>query len=669
MTEKKRYSIGVMIGGVHTYFPKELIRGIISAAQELDVNVYFFLGTQTKGFFRDIIGEYKKNTYDYQFNTIYDYSLFCGLDGLIINYGTLGIYMEDTDAQAFAHKFNSIPTIFMTEVVYAPNCYSIISDNYQGICTVMEHLICDHHYKKILFMGGPENNTDACERKRAYFDMMKKYALPVTPGMVAAGNYSEFVDRQVEDLLDGNPDAEAIVFANDEMAYSGYKVCRKRGIHVGRDIAFTGYDDCDIAAGLIPPLTTVSQDGVLMGRTALYDIINICSGGPCPPAVKRIPAALVRRESCGCRQETPVSEAEPVDLSEKIEKLNRELAEMQQDFINFQRKSWLIPILARDLNECIDDEREFGLQIMERFKEFGTGSAYLLLLDNPVVYNGKDRWNCPDKLRLAAYYKDGQAFSYHTYDRPVISKDQPFAQAANDSKNHQHMVFLLFSGEKQYGLLLCDLNLEDFSYFYVVGLQLGLSLRYLEISQIESAHRRQMYLDMEQMREKNLVLDMISGYDELTGLLNLRGFTKQAKKRCKEFADKKAYVIYSDLDHLKEINDTWGHNEGNFAICSAADILKHSLRDSDILARIGGDEFVCLVVSDSDSFEKIFRRRVRFCSQELNDTSGKPFYVELSVGLTSFTLKPDMDIQQVLALSDKQLYEAKKYRRASVKKP
>ena len=86
--------------------PKEHIKGISEAAAELDVNVCFFLGTRTKDFFEDILGSKQKNSYDYQFNTIHDYSLIGGLDGLIINYGTLGIQLREVDPNEFARKYS-----------------------------------------------------------------------------------------------------------------------------------------------------------------------------------------------------------------------------------------------------------------------------------------------------------------------------------------------------------------------------------------------------------------------------------------------------------------------------------------------------------------------------------------------------------------------------------
>ncbi len=67
---------------------------------------------------------------------------------------------------------------------------------------------------------------------------------------------------------------------------------------------------------------------------------------------------------------------------------------------------------------------------------------------------------------------------------------------------------------------------------------------------------------MEEIKEKNRVLGIISEYDELTGLLNLRGFMEHTQAGLPGWEWPEAYMIYGDLDHLKEINDTWGHPAG-----------------------------------------------------------------------------------------------------------
>ena len=668
MEEKKRYNLGILIGGVHTYFPKEHIKGISEAAKELDVNVCFFLGTRTKDFFEDVLGGSQKNSYDYQFNTIHDYSLIGGLDGLIINYGTLGIQLKEDNPDKFARKYNSMPTVFLTEVVDIPNCHSLICDNKGGIHMIVRHLVEEHHLSRILFVAGPEHNTDAIERKEAYLEAMESYHLPVTPRMIAQGDYSEFVDKQVERLLDDNPDAQAIVFANDEMAFAGYRVCEKRGLRVGRDIMITGFDDCERASGMEPPLTTVLQDGELMGKMAVYDLVRWLDGEDTgsEEVSRRVPVSLVKRESCGCMSEELEKKETSENLSTQVHRLNKTIARMKMELIGFQRKSWFIPVLARDLNNCMDDEQAFLKEIMEKMRELHTRGTHLFLLDEPIVYDGRRKWTCPYNLHLAASYEDGRITTKAAYERPQVMKENGLCHLMENGKRHQYMVFLLFSGEKQYGLLACDIDQEDFPFFYVISLQIGLSLRYLEISKAEAARRLEMSRNMEEIQERNRVLGIISEYDELTGLLNLRGFMEHTRRVCQAGNGQRAYMIYGDLDHLKEINDTWGHPAGDFALKSVAEILKGCLRSKDILGRVGGDEYIIMLECEEADFGETFRQRIRLACNRFNEKSGKPFLVEISLGITEFRPNISTDIQQVISLADQQLYEAKKHRRKSV---
>lgn len=230
----------------------------------------------------------------------------------------------------------------------------------------MEHLTQEHNCQKILFVAGPAQNTDANERKNTYLEMMAKYHLPVNPKMIAQGDYSEFVDKQIEKLLDDNPDAQAIVFANDEMAFAGYRVCEKRGLKVGKDILITGFDDCERASGMEPPLTTIQQDGVLMGRMAVYDLVDKLDGKNV--LSRRVPVSLCVRESCGCQEQLPEIQNTPVSLTEQIHKLNRTITNMKLELISFQRRSWFISSLARSLNDCMEDEYAFLLEAMENMR-------------------------------------------------------------------------------------------------------------------------------------------------------------------------------------------------------------------------------------------------------------------------------------------------------------
>lgn len=658
MRTKKRYSIAVLIGGVHTFFPQRVMAGILETGKELDVNICFFLGTQTKFFFQNMLGDDIGNVYDYQFNTIYDYSLLGGFDGIIINYGTLGVYLEQNDAASFAAKYAPLPTIILTETTELPNCYHLISNNYQGISDVMKHLIEEHGYKRILHVAGPNGNTDALERKEAYRDALKKYQLPFQEDMIEVGDYSEYVDKQVERLLDRYPDADAIVFANDEMALAGYRVCAARNLQVGRDIAIAGYDDSEIARTISPPLSTVSQDGFLLGHQAVQDLVDLLNGQTIHS--RRIPVQFIPRESCGC----PSAKMPEQSFSS----LHADLAKLRQDSQEFQRKAWFPSYLSRDLHNYVHDEAEFYHQIMHDLQLIHNGNMFLFIHETPVSHCYGDEWVLPEHLHLACYQKDQEIHSYLPGERPMITRKQCMMEYMNDDSGKQYSVFLLFSEEKQYGLFACDIAIADFPFFYLISLQLGLSLRYLEMTRIEAAYIKEMSHSIEIIQEQNRMLGMISAYDELTGLLNLRGFIERTNKLKKAGSCHKAYMIYADLDHLKEINDAFGHVEGNFAIRSAAKILKKSLRDTDPLARNGGDEFVALVLSDSDTFEENFRHRVADACQTLNDTSGKPFYVQISLGVAEFVLEEHTDLQQIIATADESLYKHKKFRSKSVKR-
>ena len=104
----------------------------------------------------------------------------------------------------------------------------------------------------------------------------------------------------------------------------------------------------------------------------------------------------------------------------------------------------------------------------------------------------------------------------------------------------------------------------------------------------------------------------MSANDELTGLLNLQRIsTEEAKKFCHEEQEQRAYMICGDLDHLKEINDNWGHPAGNFALRSVAEILRGCIRSDDVLARVGGDEFLILLKCTEEGYQETFRKRVK----------------------------------------------------------
>lgn len=666
MEKKKRSSISVMIGGVHSFFPREMIRGMVKQATEEDINSYFFLRIHTKPFFRRMLGDISNNQYDYQFNTVHSYSKLSGTDGSIIGYGTIGFHMEQDNAAKFAALYNDRPVVIVTEKVDLPNCHSIISDNHHGMFLAVDHLIKQDHCKKVLFMRGPSSNTDAAERLQGYLDAMEQNGIPVFDSMIGQGDYSSYIDSEIERLLDANPDADGFAFSNDQMASSCYRVCEKRGLRVGIDLKIIGYDSGEFAENLTPRLTSVFQDAYGMGIQAVADMKKILQGYKLPN--HRYPVSLSVKESCGCSPSTDSQQPESRDYAEELRQFRLEAAAREQQLLEYQGKSWFIPMLARDLNDCQESQTGYCTALMEKMKLLNVNAAYLFLLDHSLSYDGKSPWVCPDNLYLASQYRKGEIFTYQVYDRPKVTPENGIAQLTDDGDNHQFMVFLLFSGDRQYGLLACDVPIDELPFFYVVSLQLGLSLHYLEMSQVQEMHRRQLTKDIEAIRAKNMELDRLSGYDPLSGLMNLRGLTESIRQLCEDGIPRAAHVLYCDLDYLKQINDYFDHSEGNYAIVTCAEILKSCIRDTDIVARTGGDEFICLVLSDDRNFPEHFRDRLKNACCQANESSGKPYYIGLSVGIHSFLLDSPESFQAAMAEADHRLYEAKNHRRKDVRK-
>lgn len=189
---------------------------------------------------------------------------------MIIAFGSLTHFKHVPNVEEFVAKFKGIPTLILGDAVSDPQVPYLIGGNYGGMNECVRHLVEDHGYKKIGFVGGPKRNFDSNRRMAAYKDVLREHGIPVEESLITHGNYTEHIDAEVEELLDNNPGIEAIVFANDNMAKGGYRVCAARDLVVGHDIAITGFDDGDIAKSLEPALSSVAHSSFLFIQTSCF---------------------------------------------------------------------------------------------------------------------------------------------------------------------------------------------------------------------------------------------------------------------------------------------------------------------------------------------------------------------------------------------------------------
>ena len=151
--------------------------------------------------------------------------------------------------------------------------------------------------------------------------------------------------------------------------------------------------------------------------------------------------------------------------------------------------------------------------------------------------------------------------------------------------------------------------------------------------------------------------------DELTGLYNRRGFIALAERQLKlgHRSGRGMLLFVMDVDRLKQINDSFGHFEGDRALKRTAEVLEETFRDSDVVARLGGDEFAVLAIEAAGHCEATIKTRLFECLKSI--IAEEPRYeISLSSGLARFDPGSRTSIGELMAKADQAMYEQKRRR-------
>ncbi len=151
--------------------------------------------------------------------------------------------------------------------------------------------------------------------------------------------------------------------------------------------------------------------------------------------------------------------------------------------------------------------------------------------------------------------------------------------------------------------------------------------------------------------------------DDLTGFYNRRAFLALATQQLRVAIRKSQGLLlfFADVDYLKEINDTWGHREGDLALVRAADALERTFRNSDILARLSGDEFAVLALEASSQHEDVILRRLERNLKASNAGESR-YELSLSVGAARFDPMNPVSLGELLTRADQAMYGQKRNR-------
>jgi diguanylate cyclase (GGDEF)-like protein/PAS domain S-box-containing protein len=183
-------------------------------------------------------------------------------------------------------------------------------------------------------------------------------------------------------------------------------------------------------------------------------------------------------------------------------------------------------------------------------------------------------------------------------------------------------------------------------------------------------HITDLEIEVTERKKTEETLRNMTFMDELTGLCNRRGFLNIAGQEIKisNRSKRSMLLFFIDMDHLKDINDIYGHQEGDNALIQTADILRNTFRCSDIIARIAGDEFVVMAMDTTSDHAKVIKIRLEDNINRFNNSGKSKFKLSLSTGVASYNPDAACLIDELIARADKLMYEEKQRKRNSSQK-
>lgn len=528
-------------------------------------------------------------------------------------------------------------------------------------------------------------------------------------------------------LDERNIQPEAVICANDYMGMGAWEELGNRGIIIPDDIAVTGFDDLKISDAFDLPLTTVRQPLFTQGYCAAEKLYRMVLGQsheritmlPSEPvfryscgcdneAVRTFSnvesnnqkmdgkIAGEYREMIGTAVRASITSGDDGPLMRCWHKITRSAlrnrmkqsvlinflhsvrqeyehngdqsgaktlfsthtdrmqlitteAYIQSDALGRMRNTIFSEItisrienLGSDLDNSLDMEQRLN-SINWFFQDTEIHNCYLSLFTN-LSYEKEGT------SKLVFCRKDGQEI--RVMEQEAYYPSQQMIDSRFLPKNRfELLVELLYDPKSAYGMIILDMKDVRFSFYEM------LRTRFSAV--IHDSLNRQLLKDAIQK------LEDLSLTDELTGLYNRRGFftmSEQQLRYCRREEEPYA-VYYIDMDGLKTVNDRLGHDEGDSLIRMTADILRESFRTTDIIARMGGDEFAVFAPKAGKKNARVIADRIAANTGDMNRKAGLPYPVSMSIGVCFSTKHQSADIStaldQMLKSADSSMYTSK----------
>lgn len=544
-------------------------------------------------------------------------------------------------------KSRGIPVITIDGEMEGCTCFSFsYADVFSRLC---RHVIEDHGARTLRMVAGVRGNDFSEQRVGAFRETLEACGIPYDDSLIAYGNFWEQPTREAMVRwfeTEQQPVPDAIICANDVMAITVSSYLQEHGVAVPRDCIVTGFDGIMQASYHIPNLTTCQQKYDEMADL-LMDAIAKLRRGESVPEKAEVGFRIIHSQSCGC---------EPVSF-DRFNGMMQDIFDRMKQSAERQRLMCAVQSAVSKMNHI----SELPARLIDKF----VFPTHVLVLND-------DMFSPPD---FGASHRGENAFSdemnvmYHRYhwwdnDGVTISLRQ-FVPNLTALLEPELPVIVCVSHFIDQVLGYCIFQSEvDFDEYekihtFMNALNASLGAFHGQV-QIKAMNTR--------LQAVNEELEKLYVHDYLTGLYNRRGFYREFGVQKQENAGRGvlAFLISADLDGLKDINDTYGHLEGDNAIVTIAHALQKCAQDGEICARFGGDEFAVggfIAAAQADAYYGKFRAKLIDYLGRYNAISGNPYPVEASIGFYAEPLTEDFDLDRMIKNADAQMYANKTQRK------
>ena len=497
-----------------------------------------------------------------------------------------------------------------------------------GFESVVEHVVSVHGARKLDLFAGFKDNPFSEARIKVFKKVLKKHGIDPGSARIFYGDFWQARALAVMDeaLENGYALPDAIICANDSMAIGVCDSLHKRYIKIPEDVIVTGFDGIWQGQFNDPVLTSCELDYKKIPVEILYRIRNWEEQKKVPDDSFLIPYKSMFMQSCGCKKSSDFPWAEIVDqLAEENQDAFRHMLEMGR---------FVAQMTATDnLDEAAENLRNSLWVWKSQYYFVGVNEANECFHS---VFHGRSN-----------KYTSAQKFYRMKYPIP----DYDLIMAPDSNIN-----ILLFR----------QIRSSTESFGYVVNgyneVTLRSEQRFEEFSLFVNAAVNAVN-NNRKLITKNRANELLSEQDFLTGLYNRRGFFAVIKKMLNTPANAgKVLSLFSiDMDKLKNINDTYGHENGDIAIQTLARAILKCVKNNGIAARYGGDEFAFAVIGDKklEGSIKDIRNEIEQSADADPAMTDKPFEVGASVGIAERIIDKDIDIEDMILEADSRMYADK----------